>query len=57
MTVALAEQLGYWNKEIWLGFRIDLSNLQVKPIGTIYNISNFLKIDTNFYDKVEEEKE
>ena len=31
-------------------------NLQVKPIGTIYNINNFLKIDTNFYVKVEEEK-
>jgi len=31
-------------------------NLQVKPTGTIYNINNFLKIDTNFYDKVQEEK-
>ena len=30
--------------------------LQVKPIGTIYNINNFLKIETNFYAKVEEEK-
>ena len=31
-------------------------NLQVKLTGTIYNINNFLKIDTNFYVKVEEEK-
>ena len=31
-------------------------NLQVKLIGTIYNINNFLKIDIHFYDKVEEEK-
>ena len=31
-------------------------NLRLKPIGTIYNINNFLKLDINFYVKVDEKR-